>query len=144
MSAILELDGLTKRFGDFTAVDSVMLAVEEGEVFGLLGPNGAGSATVAGYDIMRQQLQVRRAIGYVPQALSADGSLTGYENLLRLAASIRTSTVPNTRNATRSATGVLPRMAHSARVRSRLTRTTASSRCSRRRTSSRGIARRSR
>jgi ABC-2 type transport system ATP-binding protein len=99
MSAILELDGLTKRFGDFTAVDSVTLSVEEGEVFGLLGPNGAGksttikmlttllppsagSATVAGYDIVRQQPQVRRAIGYVPQALSADGSLTGYENLL--------------------------------------------------------------
>ncbi|HLJ80542.1 MAG TPA: ATP-binding cassette domain-containing protein, partial [Ktedonobacterales bacterium] len=67
--------------------------------FGLLGPNGAGkstaikmlttlldpsagSATVGGYDIVRQPSQVRRVIGYVPQALSADGNLTGYENLL--------------------------------------------------------------
>lgn len=71
-------------------------------MFGLLGPNGAGKstlikmlitllpassgqATVAGYDITRQPMTVRRRIGYVPQALSVDGTLTGYENLLILA-----------------------------------------------------------
>jgi ABC-2 type transport system ATP-binding protein len=99
MSDMLVLDGLTRRFGDFMAADHVTLTVEAGEVFGLLGPNGAGktttikmlttlleptsgTATVAGFDIRRQAAQVRRAIGYVPQALSADGTLTGYENLL--------------------------------------------------------------
>jgi ABC-2 type transport system ATP-binding protein len=75
------------------------MEVMPGEVFGLLGPNGAGktttikmlvtllppsdgTASVGGYDIVRQSGQVRRLLGYVPQALSADGSLTGYENLM--------------------------------------------------------------
>src|SRR5437660_6437067 len=96
---IVEVHDLIKRFGEQTAVDSVSFAVAEGEVFGLLGPNGAGkstiikilttllpptsgSASVVGFDVTRQQMAVRRRIGYVPQALSADGNLTGYENLL--------------------------------------------------------------
>ena len=96
---ILEANQLTRKFGDVAAVDSVSFSVESGEVFGLLGPNGAGKSTtikvlttllppsggeasVAGYDILRQAPDVRRIIGYVPQALSADGNLTGYENLL--------------------------------------------------------------
>ena len=99
MSAIVSLEHLTRRFGEMTAVDAISLAIEDGEVFGLLGPNGAGksttikmlttllppsggSADIAGYDVAHQAAQVRRVIGYVPQALSADGSLTGYENLL--------------------------------------------------------------
>ncbi|MFN6517941.1 MAG: ABC transporter ATP-binding protein [Nostoc sp. CreGUA01] len=98
-SLILETQGLTRRFGKLTAVNDLSISVEQGEVFGLLGPNGAGKSTVikmlttllpisagratlAGYDVTRQSDAVRRAIGYVPQALSADGSLTGYENLL--------------------------------------------------------------
>lgn len=97
-SPIVEIRGLTKRFGDFTAVDGIDLEVRAGEVFGLLGPNGAGktttikmlvtllpasvgTASVGGYDIGRQADYVRRLLGYVPQALSADGNLTGYENL---------------------------------------------------------------
>jgi ABC-2 type transport system ATP-binding protein len=101
MSAILEIEGLTKRFGAMTAVDDVILSVEEGEIFGLLGPNGAGKSTTLkmlttllppttgtaqldGFDLMRQASEVRRVIGYVPQALSADGSLTGYENLFEV------------------------------------------------------------
>lgn len=87
------------RFGHLTAVDRVDLQVPYGVIFGLLGANGAGktsiikmlttllpptsgSATVAGYDISTSPHEVRKRIGYVPQMLSADGALTGYENLL--------------------------------------------------------------
>jgi ABC-2 type transport system ATP-binding protein len=90
---------LTRTFGPLIAVDSLTISVASGEVFGLLGPNGAGKTTVlkmlttllrptsgtakvAGADIVRHPLSVRRAIGYVPQLLSADGTLTGRENLL--------------------------------------------------------------
>jgi ABC-2 type transport system ATP-binding protein len=96
---ILETHNLTRQFKKLTAVDSLNIAVEAGEVFGLLGPNGAGKTTVikmlttllpptdgtahvAGFDIVRQASHVRRAIGYVPQMISADGTLSGYENLL--------------------------------------------------------------
>jgi ABC-2 type transport system ATP-binding protein len=97
--AILATKALTRLFNGHTAVDALEIAVEAGEVFGLLGPNGAGktttikmlttllpptsgTATVAGFDIVRQARAVRRVIGYVPQLVSADGALTGYENLL--------------------------------------------------------------
>lgn len=99
MAPAIELLGLTRRFGAFVAVDTVSLTVNPGEAFGLIGANGAGKSTiikmlttllppsggtalVAGYDIRRQPSQVRRHIGYVPQLLSADGALTGWENLL--------------------------------------------------------------
>ena len=102
MTAIVEVRNLVKRFGEHTAVNGVSFDIERGEVFGLLGPNGAGktttikmlitllpptsgSARVAGFDIIHQKADVRRSIGYVPQALSADGTLTGYENLLLFA-----------------------------------------------------------
>ena len=95
----IELDGLTRRFGPLTAVDHVTLSVAQGNVFGLVGPNGAGkttalkmlttllppsegSARVAGFDVTRRPREVRRRIGYVPQLLSADGGLTGFENLM--------------------------------------------------------------
>jgi ABC-2 type transport system ATP-binding protein len=99
MQKIIEVRDLVKRFGDHTAVDNVSFDVMMGEVFGLLGPNGAGKSTtikmlttllpltagqalVVGYDVTKQPMAVRRLIGYVPQALSSDGNLTGYENLL--------------------------------------------------------------
>jgi ABC-2 type transport system ATP-binding protein len=95
---IVTAQGLVLRYGAFEAVKGIDLAVAPGEVFGLLGPNGAGktstirmlvtllppdagTATVGGYDVQRQADSVRRLIGYVPQALSADGTLTGRENL---------------------------------------------------------------
>jgi ABC-2 type transport system ATP-binding protein len=96
---ILEIKNLARCFGAFTAVDALTLSVNAGEVFGLLGSNGAGKTTtikmlttllpptsgearVADFSITNQPVGVRRAIGYVPQAVSVDGSLTGYENLL--------------------------------------------------------------
>jgi ABC-2 type transport system ATP-binding protein len=96
---ILQTEMLTRRFGKLTAVDGLSFSVEPCEVFGLVGPNGAGKTTtikmlttllpptsgraqVAGFDVVRQAGQVRRVIGYVPQMLSADGSLTAYENLI--------------------------------------------------------------
>jgi ABC-2 type transport system ATP-binding protein len=99
MTAIVEVHNLVKRFGEHTAVNAISFEVERGEIFGLLGPNGAGKSTtikmlitllnptaggakVAGFDIVHQTSDVRRNIGYVPQALSADGTLTGFENLL--------------------------------------------------------------
>jgi ABC-2 type transport system ATP-binding protein len=96
--------GLTRTFGNLTAVDQVSLAIPYGEIFGLLGANGAGKTTlfkmlttllaptsgtadVGGFDIGVSPARVRGRIGYVPQLLSADGALTGYENL-RLSAKL--------------------------------------------------------
>ena len=95
----IETFALSRRFGALTAVDGASLSVRSAEIFGLIGPNGAGKstlikmlttmlppsgghATVAGFDLRTQAGQVRRHIGYVPQLLSADGELTGHENLL--------------------------------------------------------------
>lgn len=99
MTAIIEVRHLVKAFGEHRAVNDISFSVEKGEIFGLLGPNGAGKsttikmlttllsptageATVNGFDIAHQTTAVRHSLGYVPQALSADGNLTGYENLL--------------------------------------------------------------
>ncbi|HVA38943.1 MAG TPA: ATP-binding cassette domain-containing protein [Candidatus Dormibacteraeota bacterium] len=97
-TAAISAESLTRRFGSAIAVDAVTFTVASGSVFGLLGPNGAGksstikmlttllpptsgSARVAGFDVVRQPYEVRRRIGYVPQLPSADGDLTGMENL---------------------------------------------------------------
>ncbi len=99
VESAVSINALTRKFGDLTAVDHVDLSINTGEIFGVIGPNGAGkstlirmlatllpptsgTATVAGCDIVQQPSEVRRHIGYVPQLLSADGSLTGYENML--------------------------------------------------------------
>lgn len=98
MPPAIETISLTRRFGSLVAVNEINLHVESGRIFGLLGPNGAGKSTaikmlttlllptsgtagVAGFDIIRSPLEVRKRIGYVPQMLSADGSLTAHENL---------------------------------------------------------------
>jgi ABC-2 type transport system ATP-binding protein len=97
--AAIRTEGLTRRFGELVAVDRLDLRVRSGIIYGLLGPNGAGKSTtikmlitllppsegqaeVAGHDIVREPRAVRRHIGYVSQLLSADGGLTGYENLM--------------------------------------------------------------
>jgi ABC-2 type transport system ATP-binding protein len=97
-AAAIETRELTKRFGSFTAVDKVSFSVARGEVFGLLGPNGAGKTTlvrmlttllppteghgyVAGVDVARHPQLVRKQIGVIPQALTSDLDLTGWENI---------------------------------------------------------------
>jgi len=94
----VEVEGLTRRFGDFVAVDHVSFQVERGEVFGFLGPNGAGKTTtirmlcgllapsegrgtVAGFDIMRETESIKRRIGYMSQAFSLYPDLTVEENI---------------------------------------------------------------
>jgi ABC-2 type transport system ATP-binding protein len=97
-AAPISTRGLTRDYGKVRAADHVDLDVAPGEIYGLLGPNGAGKTTtikmlitllaptsgeafVAGADVVREPGLVRRRIGYVPQLVSADGSLTGRENL---------------------------------------------------------------
>ena len=96
--AIIEIEGLTKRFGSLTAVDHVDLTIPRGEIFGLLGPNGAGKTTtiqmlitikkptegtarINGFDIRESPHDVRRQVGIVFQEPSIDSILTGRENL---------------------------------------------------------------
>jgi ABC-2 type transport system ATP-binding protein len=95
---IIEIKNLTKKFEKMTAVDNLNLQINEGEIFGLLGPNGAGktttllmlvtlkpptsgTATINGFDIVKQPDKVRKSIGIVFQDPSSDEILTGYENL---------------------------------------------------------------
>jgi ABC-2 type transport system ATP-binding protein len=94
----IECDGLTKRFGNFTAVSSLKLRIRKGELFGFLGPNGAGKTTtikmlttllipnegtarVAGFDLKEEAAFVRSRIGVVPQEFALFGELTAMENL---------------------------------------------------------------
>ncbi len=97
-AASVVLEGLVKRFGDFTAVAGISLEVHSGEIFGFLGPNGAGKsttirmlcgllrptegrATVAGFDVARQPEAVRQRIGYMSQKFSLYNDLQAAENL---------------------------------------------------------------
>ncbi len=94
----VEVDNLTKRFGDFTAVDALTFDVQHGEVFGLLGPNGAGKSTlirmlttlvpptsgaarINGFDVVRSANDVRQCIGVIPQAMTSDLDLSAVENM---------------------------------------------------------------
>jgi len=94
----VEVDQLTRKFGDFTAVDAISLKVEYGEIFGFLGANGAGKTTairmlcglllptsgggkVAGFDVANQPEMIKKSIGYMSQKFSLYPDLTGLENL---------------------------------------------------------------
>jgi ABC-2 type transport system ATP-binding protein len=98
MSDVIVTEDLTRRFGDFTAVDRVTFRVHQGDVVGYLGPNGSGKtttirmllglllpsegrATVLGYDIVRQSEQVRANVGYMSQRFALYDDLTVRENL---------------------------------------------------------------
>lgn len=98
MEYSVEVEGLTKKFGDFTAVDNISFSVDRGEIFGFLGPNGAGKSTtirmlcgilsptsgkgyVSGNDIIREQDKIKTSIGYMSQRFSLYSELTVRENL---------------------------------------------------------------
>jgi ABC-2 type transport system ATP-binding protein len=99
MTNAIDVQQITKRFGNFTAVDAISFSVSPGETFGLLGPNGAGKSTlirmlttlipvtsggafVNGFDVSKEADAVRRSIGVIPQALTSDLELSVEENLL--------------------------------------------------------------
>lgn len=94
----VEVEQLTKCFGEFCAVKELSFTVSHGEVFGLLGPNGAGKSTlirmlttlvpptsgtarIKGFDIIRSANQVRQSIGVIPQAMTSDMDLSAEENM---------------------------------------------------------------
>ena len=94
----ITVDQLTKKFGDFTAVDSISFEVKKGEIFGFLGANGAGKttamrmlcglslptsgkATIAGFDVYRQTEKIKKSIGYMSQKFSLYEDLTVKENI---------------------------------------------------------------
>src|SRR3954463_10679265 len=96
--AMIECEGLTKRFGNFTAVDHVSFSVGRGSIFGFLGPNGSGkstvirmlcgileptegSATIAGHDVEKETEEIKGLIGYMSQKFSLYDELTVHENL---------------------------------------------------------------
>ncbi len=95
---IVQVRDLVKRFGDFVAVDRVSFSIRKGEIFGFLGPNGAGKSTtirmlcgiitptsgsgrVAGYDVLTQSEEIKKAIGYMSQKFSLYEELTPLENI---------------------------------------------------------------
>lgn len=95
---MLVTKNLTKQYGNFTAVDNLELHIEEGSIFGFLGHNGAGktttismlttlilpstgTATIGGYDIVKENLKVRKLLGYLPESVMLYGELTAYQNL---------------------------------------------------------------
>ncbi len=97
--AIIELNGLTKRYDGFTAVDHLSLAISRGEVFGLLGPNGAGKSTtilmilgltepdegtirVVGINPVRQPVEVKKKVGYLPEDVGFYDQYSGLDNLI--------------------------------------------------------------
>jgi ABC-2 type transport system ATP-binding protein len=96
--SIIEVDGLTKMFGKFTAVDQISFDVKQGEIFGLLGPNGAGKSTtlrvlstlarptrgtarIGGFDVVKNDTEVRKLIGLVSEKMIMYNRLTAKENL---------------------------------------------------------------
>src|SRR5690625_289411 len=97
--AIIEIEHLTKRYGDVTAVHDLSLTIQKGEIFGLLGPNGAGKSTtilmllglseptsgsvhVCGINSIREPLSVKKRVGYLADDLGFYDTMTGLDNLV--------------------------------------------------------------
>lgn len=102
MEKIIDVKELTKRFGDFTAVDEISFEVRNGEVFGFLGPNGAGkttnirmltglskptsgNASILGFDIHSEIINIKKLTGVVPEISNLYDELSGFDNLLFMA-----------------------------------------------------------
>ena len=102
MEPIISLKNLTKKYGDFKAVDCLTLQIQKGEIFGLLGPNGAGKSTtilmmlgltepnngnalVCGFDATSNPIEVKKKVGYLPDTLGFYDNRTGLENLIYVA-----------------------------------------------------------
>jgi len=98
IGSVVKVEGLTRRFGDFVAVDGINLNIGKGEIFGFLGPNGAGKSTtikmlcglllpssgkgsVGGHDIMTESEEIKKNIGYMSQKFSLYDDLTVEENI---------------------------------------------------------------
>lgn len=120
---IIELEGLTRKYGSFTAVDRLSLSISKGEIFGLLGPNGAGKSTtilmiigltepsagrvlVAGIDSTRYPAEVKKQVGYLPEDVGFYQEFSGLENLIYTA---RLNGVPE-KEAARKAEEVLEKV----------------------------------
>src|ERR1700733_13919924 len=99
---IISVNKLSKKFGSFRAVKNISFEVNQSEIFAFLGPNGAGKSTtikmfitllaptsgdavIDGHSLIHRPYDVRKAIGYVPQMISVDGSLTVQENMMLMA-----------------------------------------------------------
>ncbi len=98
MNNSVEIYGLTKKFGDLTAVNNIDLTIKKGEIFGLLGPNGAGKTTtismllgivkptsgrimIEGYNAQKESAKVKQVVGFMAQETIVDSDLTAYQNL---------------------------------------------------------------
>ncbi len=99
MEKVIEVSGLTKKYGTYTAVNNLSLSITKGEIFGLLGPNGAGKSTtilmllgltepdsgkirICGTDSVRYPIQVKKKVGYLPEDVGFYDDFTGLENLI--------------------------------------------------------------
>jgi ABC-2 type transport system ATP-binding protein len=102
MAEVIQVEGLTKKYGQLVVVDGVNFSVQEGEVFGYLGPNGAGKTTtirilvgltrpttgetlVNGFSILKDPVRAKETVGVVPEASNLYGELTAWENLVYMA-----------------------------------------------------------